>query len=169
MMVKDSLGRSWQLSTIQLDYNQPENFDMSYIDEHGEQVRPAILHIAVLGSFERFIGVLLEHYAGAFPTWLSPVQVVAIPIAERHSEAAKKAVDALKRAGVRAEIDDRNDTMQAKIRTATLQKVPYMAIIGDRESEGATVSVRTRSGEDLKAMGVGEFIAKVQKELEPGT
>lgn len=166
MMVKDSLGRQWQLSTIQLDYNQPENFDMTYIDEHGQKQRPAILHIAVLGSIERFMGVLIEHLAGAFPLWLAPVQVMLIPIAERHIQAAQKVRDVLIGRGLRVEVDDRNETMQAKIRATTLQKVPYMGIMGDTEATTNELSVRTRSGQDLKSMSLEQFVARLTEEIE---
>lgn len=166
IMVKDAIGREWQLTTVQLDFNQPENFDMNYINEKGVLDRPAVLHIAILGSFDRFLGILIEHYAGAFPVWLAPVQVAVIPIAERHNEAARNALEVLRNAGLRVELDDRNESMQAKIRDATLQKVPYMAIMGDREVQGGTVSARTRSGEDLKSMPLEQFVRKVKDEIE---
>jgi len=166
VMVKDSLDREWQLSTCQLDFNQPENFSMTYINEHGEKETPAILHIAILGSIERFLGILIEHYAGAFPLWLAPVGMVIIPIAERHVEAAKKIADKLKEAEIRVEVDDRNEPMGAKIRDATLQKTPYMGIIGDKEIESNALSVRTRSGEDLKIMMLDDVARKLQDEIE---
>jgi len=164
----DSLGREWQLSTIQLDMIMPGRFGLTYTDTDGSQKTPFMIHRAIIGS-ERFIAILIEHFAGAFPLWLAPVQAVVIPIAERHTEAAKKALDQLKKAGIRVEIDDRNDTMQAKIRAATLQKVPYMGIIGDKETANNTIAVRTRSGEDLKAMPIERFIDTLKKEIEPGT
>lgn len=166
IIVKDAIGREWQLTTVQLDFNQPENFDMNYINEEGKCQRPAVLHIAILGSFDRFMGILIEHYAGAFPIWLAPVQVVLIPITERHNGAAGKAREALRLAGLRVELDDRSETMQAKIRDATLQKVPYMGIIGDREASNQTISVRTRRGEDLKTMSLENFVAKLKEEIE---
>lgn len=169
IIVSDTLGREWQLTTVQLDFVQPENFDLTYVNEQGKEERPAVLHIAILGSVDRFLAILIEHYGGAFPLWLAPVQVVVIPIAERHVDAARKALQALKEAGIQAEIDDRNDTMQAKIRNATLQKVPYMGIIGDREMSDGSISVRSRDGRDLKAMSVEGFSSKVKKEIEPGT
>ncbi len=169
IIVSDALGREWQLTTVQLDFVQPENFDLTYVNERGKPERPAVLHIAILGSVDRFLAILIEHYAGAFPTWLAPVQVVVIPIAERHTQAGKQAVDALKKASLRVEIDERNDTMQAKIREATLQKVPYMGIIGDKEVDGGTVSVRTRSGEDLGLMPVEAFARILQEKIESGT
>lgn len=175
IMVKDNLDREWQLSTIQLDYNQPENFDINYIDEKGENSRPAVLHIATIGSIERFIGILIEHYQGAFPLWLSPVQVVIIPIADRHQEAAEKAADQLKANGIRVEVDNRSESMQNKIRQATLQKTPYMGIMGDKEVESSKlkvqsyISVRTRDGKDLGSMTISDFIKKVQEEIDKKT
>ncbi len=166
IMVKDALGREWQLTTCQLDFVQPENFDMNYINEEGKQERPAVLHVAILGSYDRFLAILIEHYAGAFPVWLAPIQCVIIPIAERHNEAAQKVAEALKRQGLRVEIDDRSESMQAKIRYHTLQKAPYMGIIGDKEVQNGTMSVRTRSGEDLKALSIEEFLRRLQNEIE---
>lgn len=166
IIVNDAIDRQWQLTTVQLDFNQPENFDMRYIDEHGKSVRPAVLHIAILGSFDRFMGILIEHYAGAFPIWLAPVQVMVIPIAERHNQQAIEALEDLRDAGIRAELDGRNETMQAKIRDSTLQKVPYLAIMGDREVQGGTVAVRSRSGEDLGALSPQQFSRKLKDEIE---
>lgn len=166
IMVKDALGREWQLTTCQLDFVQPENFDMKYVNEAGQEERPAVLHVAILGSYDRFIGILIEHFAGAFPLWLAPVQMVIIPIAERHNEAAKALVEEFKRSDIRVEVDNRSESMQAKIRTATLQKVPYMGIIGDKEVSDRTISVRTRKGEDLKALDVAGFLSRLHNEIE---
>jgi threonyl-tRNA synthetase len=166
IMVKDALGREWQLTTCQLDFVQPENFDMNYINEEGKQERPAVLHVAILGSYDRFLAILIEHYAGIFPAWLSPVQVAIIPIAERHVEAAQKAARELVAKGIRVQVDDRNESMQSKIRDNTLQKVPYLGIIGDREVEGGTIAVRTRQGEDLKAMSLENFLIRIGNEIE---
>lgn len=166
IMVKDAIGREWQLTTVQLDFNQPENFNMNYVNKEGTLERPAVLHIAIFGAFDRFIGILIEHYAGAFPLWLAPVQVVVIPIAERHNEQAIEALEELKRQGIRAELDGRSESMQAKIRDATLQKVPYLAIMGDREAQGGTVAVRARSGEDLGALSPQQFSRKLKDEIE---
>lgn len=166
IMVKDAIGREWQLTTCQLDFVQPENFSMTYINEEGKEEKPAVLHVAILGSFDRFLAVLIEHYAGAFPLWLSPVQVGIIPIAERHLEAAQIAQTALQEQGFRVVVDDRNDTMQAKIRNFTLQKVPLMGIIGDRESAQGGISVRTRTGEDLKEMNLENLVILLKKEIE---
>ncbi|MDP3988274.1 MAG: threonine--tRNA ligase, partial [Candidatus Levybacteria bacterium] len=147
--IKDSLDREWQLATVQLDFHMPQAFDLKYIDEKGEYQKPVMIHRAIFGSFERFIAILTEHFQGAFPLWLSPVQFEILPIADRHLENAKKINEQLKDDGIRSEVDQRSETLQAKIRDATLQKVPYMGIIGDKEAENQTISVRTRKGEDL--------------------
>lgn len=164
--IKDSQGRDWQLATIQLDFMMPERMKLEYIDSKGQQVRPVMIHRGIFGSVERFIGILIEHFQGAFPVWLAPVQVVLIPIAERHNQAAGKALQTLRDAGLRVELDDRNESMQAKIRDATLQKIPYMAIIGDREIKDEHVSVRTRSGEDLGAMSLEQFVRRLEDQIE---
>ncbi len=166
IMVKDALGREWQLTTCQLDFVQPENFDMSYTNEQGKEERPAVLHVAILGSYDRFLGILIEHYGGAFPLWLAPVQMTIIPIAERHADYAKAVAEALIGQGLRVQIDERSESMQAKIREATLQKVPYMGIIGDKEVSEKTLSVRSRSGEDLKALSLDDVRSRLQQELE---
>jgi len=160
----DTLGREWQCTTIQFDFNLPQRFDITYIGEDGREHRPYMVHRALLGSMERFFGVLIEHYGGAFPLWLAPVQAVVIPIADRHAEYAEKLADDLRQAGLRAEVDGRGERMQAKIRDAQLQKVPYMLVVGDRESEAGAAAVRLRSGEDLGAMKVAELIARMQQE-----
>jgi len=162
----DTLGREWQLTTIQFDFNLPERFDISYIGEDGREHRPYMVHRALLGAIERFFGVLIEHYGGAFPLWLAPVQAVVIPIADRHAAYADKLAEELTRAGLRAEVDPRSERMQAKIRDAQLQKVPYMLVVGDREAEAGAAAVRLRSGEDLGAMPVAELIARMQREVE---
>jgi len=164
----DALGREWQCTTIQFDFNLPERFDVSYIAEDGAQHRPFMVHRALLGSMERFFGVLIEQYAGAFPMWLAPVQAVVIPIADRHIDYANEVKSQLAAAGLRAEVDGRNDRMQAKIRDAQLQKVPYMLVVGDREAEVGAAAVRLRTGEDLKAVPVAEIIARMQGEAEVG-
>ncbi len=166
IVVRDAIGREWQLTTCQLDFVQPENFTLRYIDEQGKEDRPAVLHVAILGSVERFLAILIEHYAGAFPLWLSPVQLGIIPIAERHLAAAQKAAESLRAQGFRVLIDDKNSSMQAKIRSLTLQKVPYLGIIGDREADSGSISVRTRTGTDLKAMRLEELAAKLKEEIE---
>ncbi len=162
----DNLGREWQCTTIQFDFNLPERFDISYVGEDGREHRPYMVHRALLGSMERFFGVLIEHYGGAFPMWLAPVQAVVIPIADRHIEYANTVADALRAAGLRMEVDARAERMQAKIRDAQLQKVPYMLVVGDREAEGESAAVRLRSGEDLGAMKLDELIARMQAEVE---
>jgi threonyl-tRNA synthetase len=160
--VKDALGREWQTTTIQFDFNLPERFNMTYVGEDGLDHQPYVVHRALLGSLERFFGTLIEHYGGAFPVWLSPVQATVIPIADRHNEYAHKVAAQLKEAGLRVEVNDSSDRMQAKIRDAQLQKVPYMLVIGDREVEGEAAAVRLRDGQDLGAQTVPDFIAMAQ-------
>ena len=155
--IKDVLGRFWQCSTIQFDFNLPERFDMTFIGEDGKERRPYMVHRALMGSLERFFGVLVEHYSGAFPVWLSPVQVMLIPIADRHLDYAKKVEAELKADGLRVQIDARSERMNSKIREAQLQKIPYMLVIGDKEVAAEGVSVRFRTGEDLGRNSVAEF------------
>jgi threonyl-tRNA synthetase len=157
--VKDALGREWQTTTIQFDFNLPERFDMTYIGEDGREHQPYVVHRALLGSIERFFGVLIEHFAGAFPVWLAPVQATVIPIADRHNDYAHEVAAGLKAAGLRVEVNDSSDRMQAKIRDAQLQKVPYMLVIGDREMESGAVAVRLRDGQDLGAQPMADFVA----------
>jgi threonyl-tRNA synthetase len=163
--LRDALGRSWQMTTIQFDFNLPERFDLKYVGSDGLEHQPYMVHRALLGSIERFFGVLLEHYAGAFPVWLAPVQVVLIPIADRHNTYAHQVADHLHASGLRVEINDSSDRMQAKIRDAQLQKVPYMLVMGDREVEAGTVAVRLRSGEDLGARTVVDFEAMAKEAI----
>ena len=158
LVIKDAIGRPWQLSTVQFDFNLPERFDLSYVGDDGAPHRPYMIHRALLGSMERFFGVLLEHHGGALPVWLSPVQAVVIPIADRHFEYCRQVQARLKAAGLRVDLDEGVDRMQAKIRNAQLQKIPYMLVVGDREQEAGAVAVRLRSGEDLKSKTVEEFI-----------
>jgi threonyl-tRNA synthetase len=164
VMVHDSLGREWQLSTCQLDFVQPENFDLSYVSEAGEQERPAVLHIAILGSVERFMGIMIEHYAGAFPVWLAPVQVKVLPIADRHFEYAQQVAAALEKVGGRVEVDESSERLSKKIRTAQVEKVPYMLVVGDTEVEAGQVGVRSRSGGDSGAVKLEEFVEQLEKE-----
>ena len=166
LKVKDAIGREWQLSTIQFDFNLPERFDMTYIEEDGQAYRPYMIHRALLGSIERFFGVLIEHYGGAFPVWLAPIQAVIIPIADRHMDYAKEAAAELKAAGLRVKVDDRSDRMNAKIRDAEKKKIPYMLVVGDREMEQGQVDIRRRSGERLGAMNVSDFKDLAVKEVE---
>jgi threonyl-tRNA synthetase len=165
IQIRDVLGREETMSTIQLDFHLPNQFDLSYIGEDGAQHRPVILHRGVIGATERMMAYLIELYAGAFPTWLAPVQVAVIPIADRHADYAHDVGTRLKRAGFRIEIDDRSERMNAKIRHAQLQKIPYMLVVGDREREADAVAVRTRAGEDLGSMPVFQFIARLQDEV----
>ena len=158
----DSLGRTWQCGTIQLDFQMPERFELEYIGEDGERHRPVMIHRALLGSIERFIGVITEHFAGAFPAWLSPVQVKILPVTDRAAEYAKSAAAQLDGEGFRVEVDSRNEKVGKKIREATLEKIPYMLVVGDRDMEAGTVSVRTRAGEDLGAMSLTDFGAMLR-------
>jgi threonyl-tRNA synthetase len=160
--IKDAIGRSWQCSTIQFDFNLPERFDMSYIGADGKAHRPYMVHRALLGSMERFFGVLIEHYAGAFPFWLSPVQVILLPISERHADRVNALRDQLVAAGLRAKTDLRNEKINLKIRRAQLEKIPFMAIIGDKEVENGTLSVRNRFDGDLGAFSFEKFLELVQ-------
>ena len=161
----DSLGRTWQCGTIQLDSQLPERFELEYIGADGEKHRPVMIHRVVLGSIERFIGVITEHFAGAFPTWLAPVQVKVMNITDRSAEYAKSVCAKLDGAGLRAECDLRNEKIGYKIREAQLQKIPYMLVVGDKEAESGAVSVRTRGGVDMGAMPLDEFIAKIEQEV----
>jgi threonyl-tRNA synthetase len=166
LKVRDALGREWQLTTIQFDFTLPERFDLVYVGEDGKDHRPYMIHRALLGSMERFMGVLIEHFAGAFPVWLAPVQAVLIPIADRHYEYAQKVAGDLRAAGLRVEVDERGERMNAKIRDAQNQKIPYMLVIGDREVEAESVSVRLRSEENLGAMSIEEFRKRAEKDIE---
>ena len=162
--ITDALGRAWQCTTIQFDFNLPERFDLTYQDDEGNRVQPYMVHRAILGSVERFFGVLLEHYAGAFPLWLAPVQAVIIPIADRHLEYASQVQDTLAKAGFRVEVDSRSDRMNQKIRNAQMQKVPYMLVVGDKEAEAESVSVRHRDEGDLGPMPVASFRERLGEE-----
>ena len=165
--IKDCIGRTWQCGTIQLDFQMPERFDLNYIGEDGEKHRPVMLHRVVFGSIERFIGIITEHYAGAFPTWLAPVQVKVLPIStEKHGEYAKKVVDELTNAGFRVELDDRNEKIGYKIREAQTQKIPYMLVVGDKEMESNSIGVRARQEGDIGAMSLEEFKTRLNVEME---
>ena len=163
--LSDSLGRTWQCGTIQLDSQLPERFELEYVGEDGAKHRPVMIHRVVLGSIERFIGVITEHFGGAFPTWLAPVQVKVMPITDRSRDYAKSVADRLDAAGVRVECDFRNEKIGYKIREAQSRKIPYMLVIGDKEAENGTVSVRTRSGGDKGAMALDAFIESVTQEI----
>ncbi len=163
---KDAIGREHQVATIQLDFQMPERFKLEYHDADGTAKRPVMIHRAIFGSFERFIGVLIEHYAGAFPVWLSPVQAVILPISDNQNGWAEKVYEDLKATGIRVEIDKNNETLGKKIRDAQLQKIPYMLIIGEKEEKSKKVSERGRSGKDYGQITIKEFIKKIQKEIE---
>ncbi|GAC1447598.1 MAG: threonine--tRNA ligase [Ktedonobacterales bacterium] len=176
LMARDALGREWQLSTIQLDFFQPENFELEYIGEDGAAHRPAVIHRAIMGSTERFLGVLLEHYAGNFPVWLAPVQVQIIPIADRHVEYAEQVASRLTAAGLRVDVDQRAERMNAKVRDAQLQKIPYMLVVGDKEASSESVSLRLRTNENVGAVPLAQFVEVASRldnershELWPGS
>jgi threonyl-tRNA synthetase len=158
---RDAIGRTWQMSTIQYDFNQPAGFGLEYQAADGSRQQPVMIHSAKFGSIERFIGVLVEHYAGAFPPWLAPVQVQAIPIAERHNDYLREVAARLRAQGIRVEVDESDDRMQKKIRNAQLQKVPFMMIAGDRDVEEGAVSFRYRSGDQDNGVAVEDAIARV--------
>ncbi|MGB9695124.1 MAG: His/Gly/Thr/Pro-type tRNA ligase C-terminal domain-containing protein, partial [Caldisericaceae bacterium] len=162
----DAIGREWQGPTIQVDFNLPERFNVNYIGEDGKEHRPIMIHRVVLGSMERFFGTLIEQYAGAFPTWLAPVQVKIIPIADRHLDYAKSVYNALFAKGIRVEIDSRSEKMNSKIRDAEFEKVPYILVLGDREQENKSVSVRKRKVGDKGAISVNDFIERITEEIE---
>jgi threonyl-tRNA synthetase len=172
----DAIGRAWQCGTVQVDFNLPGRLDAEYVAEDGSRQRPAMLHRAVLGSMERFIGVLIEHYAGAFPVWLAPVQAKIIPISEKANAYAEQVRKMLSEVdipdtggGLRVEVDDANERMQKKIRDAQLQKIPYMLVVGEREAAEGKVAVRLRSGKDLGAMPLESFISRIKAEAESRT
>jgi len=165
ILMDDCLGRQWQTGTIQLDFQLPRKFDLKYTDSDGSEKTPVVIHRVIYGSLERFMGILIEQFAGAFPLWLSPVQAKIIPITDAQHEYAFKICEQLKEQGIRVEIDDRSEKMQAKIRDAQIQKIPYMLIIGNREVEANAVAVRQRDGQDLGAIPFNEFLAKVKEQI----
>jgi threonyl-tRNA synthetase len=162
----DAIGRLWQLSTVQFDFNLPARFGLEYVGEDGQRHQPVMVHRALYGSVERFFGVLIEHYAGAFPVWLSPVQVAMVPIAERHTEYANKVAEQLRSIGVRVDVDARNEKMNAKIREHAMQKVPFMLVVGDKEAEANQVNVRTRGHEKTETIETAEFISRIKKLID---
>jgi threonyl-tRNA synthetase len=164
--MRDSLGRSWQLGTVQLDYQMPERLDASYVGADNADHRPVMIHRALLGSFERFIGILIEHYGGEFPVWLAPVQAIVLPVADRHTEYASGVLRQLRDGGVRAELDDRSESVGRMIRDAELRKIPYMLVVGDREVESSQVSLRAHRRGDEGSVAVDEFVARVRGEVE---
>jgi len=164
--IKDCLNRSWQCSTIQVDFNLPEAFKVEYVNEESKTVQPVMIHRALMGSLERFFGVLIEHYKGAFPVWISPVQAKILNITDSQEEYARKVLAELKNIGIRAELDARNEKLGLKIREAQLQKIPYMLVIGDKEKENGTVALRRRNSQEQKIMALAEFISLAQEEIK---
>ena len=169
LKIKDAIGREWQLSTIQFDFNEPERFNMTFVDSDGVEKRPYMIHRALLGSIERFFGVLLEHFAGAFPLWLSPEQICVIPVSEAFNAYAREVTDYLKQSGLRVSLDDSTDRMNAKIRNAQNRKVPHMLILGEREHEGRAVSVRYRDGKQENGIELSAYAALVRQRIENKT
>jgi threonyl-tRNA synthetase len=167
--MKNVAGKEETAFTVQYDFVGPKRFNLTYIDTDGKEKEPIVIHRSSIGAIERTMAFLIEHYAGAFPTWLAPVQVKIIPVADRHNEPAKKVMAEFKNHGIRAEIDDRSERMNLKIRQAQLEKVPYMVVIGDKEIEGNTVAVRRRSGEQLPAQPLASFIETLTKEITDKT
>jgi len=163
--IRDAIGREWQCSTVQLDFNLPERFDMEYVGEDGQRHRPIMIHRALLGSIERFFGILIEHYEGKFPAWLAPVQAVVMTITDSQNDYALSVEESLKNQGLRVEADLRNEKIGYKIRQHTLQRVPYLLVVGDREADADTLAVRTRGGEDLGTMSVDDFVQRLQAEI----
>jgi len=161
----DAIGRPWQLTTVQFDFNLPARFGLEYVAEDGAKHQPLMVHRALLGSVERFFGILIEHYAGAFPLWLAPVQVQICPVSEKVADYAKHVTETLKRHNIRVHLDDRNEKLPAKIRDAQLQKIPYMLIVGAKEAEAGTVSVRHRSKGDQGPKPLAEVVAALQAEV----
>jgi threonyl-tRNA synthetase len=164
--LKDALGREWQLTTIQFDFNMAARFGLEYIGEDGQVHRPYMIHRALLGSMERFFGALIENNAGAFPVWLAPVQAVLIPIADRHVAYAQGVAEQLRTGGLRVQVDERNERMNAKIRDAQMQKVPYMLVVGDKEAEQGQVALRLRSGENPGPMALEAFLGQARQDIE---
>ncbi len=165
ILMKDSIGREWQTGTIQLDFQQPKNFNLKYTEADGSEPTPIVFHRAIYGSYERFLGILIEHYGGGFPTWLSPVQVKIIPISDKHNDYARDIGEKLEEMKIRVEVDARSETMQSKIRDAQMQKVHYMIVVGDKEIEASQISVRTRSGENRNGLKLDDFIEEINTEI----
>ena len=163
--LKDAIGRQWQCGTIQCDFFLPERFELNYVDETGAQAQPVMLHRAILGSLERFIGTLIEHYAGNFPLWLAPNQVTIIPIKNEHQSFAVQVKTALQQADIRVVVDDRNESLSKRIREASVKKIPYQIIIGDKEAQSSQVSVRLQNGSDLGAMSLDALIERLKQQI----
>jgi threonyl-tRNA synthetase len=161
----DSIGRAWQLGTVQLDYQMPERFELTYTGADNAEHRPVMIHRALMGSFERFIGILIEHYAGEFPLWLAPVQAAVLPIADRHLDYARETAARLTEAGLRVEVDERSESIGKKIREAEVLKVPYMLVVGDQEQEAGAVAVRRHREGDQGAEPVADFARRAQDEI----
>ena len=164
--IDDSQGRDWQLATIQLDFQQPQRMALAYIDKDGEKKRPVMIHRGLTGSLERFIAILTEHFQGAFPVWLSPTQAIVLPLSDKFLSYAQNVANNLKSENIRVEVDKRNETLQAKVRDATLQKIPYLLVVGAKEEEAKNVAVRTREGNDLGQITIADFKSKINKEIE---
>jgi threonyl-tRNA synthetase len=164
--VTDAIGRKWQCATIQLDYEVPDRFDLKYIGADNSEHRPVVIHRAIYGSIERFIAILIEHYAGAFPLWLAPLQMIVLPIADRHLPYARGVAEKAAAAGFHVEVDDRQEKIGYKIREAQVQKVPYMLVVGDKEAADGTIAVRSRSAGDVGAHALDAFIAAARHEVE---
>ena len=167
--IEDAIGREWQCTTVQFDFNLPRRFELSYIAEDGREHRPYMVHRAILGSMERFMGILIEHYGGAFPVWLAPTQASIVPITDRHVEYARATAAQMTAAGLRIEVDDRGERMNRKIRDAQLNKVPYMLIVGDKEVAAETLSVRKRNGENLGPQPLASVIEMLQTDIADRT
>lgn len=163
---EDFLKRIWTMATIQIDFQIPERMRLEYVGENGKSKRPVMIHRAILGTFERFVGIIIEQYQGAFPVWLSPIQAIVLPISDKFLSYAQKVASELKSENTRVEVDERNETLQAKIRDATLQKIPYLLVVGAKEQESGKVAVRIREGKDLGQMTIGEFKDTITKEIE---
>ncbi len=165
-MAKDSLGREWQVATIQLDVNLPERFELDYTNEEGKKERVVMIHAAIMGSIERYLSVIIEHYGGAFPLWLAPVQVSIIPIAENHNQYAKEISESLKKIGIRVELADNNESLGKKVRQAKVEKIPYWIVIGDKEVESKTVTLESRDAGQLGAITPDELLNKLTTEIK---
>jgi threonyl-tRNA synthetase len=164
--MKDILGREWQMGTLQLDFQLPTRFKLKYTNEKGRPETPVVIHRVIYGSIDRFIGILIEHYGGAFPLWISPAQAIIIPISERHIDYAKNVRERFLDGGLRVEIDGRSETMQSRIRDAQLQKIPYIVVVGDKEQVKKTVSVRKRNKKELQVVQLEEFIQKIKTSID---
>ena len=164
--MQDCLGREWQMGTIQVDFQLPQRFELSYIDKDGSKQMPIMIHRAILGSFERFIGIITEHFAGAFPTWLSPVQVKVISVSEKSAEYATSVAEKFDAQGVRVDVDNSDERIGYKIRLAQMEKVPYMIILGENEANSGKVSIRKRNGEEIKDLSFEDALAMIQKDIE---